>query len=278
MNTQRLMPRLFLLLALLSITGRSVSSQSIEPTPLAPPVDEAFVPDGTLRRIQAPILMYHYISELPPEADDIRIDLTVSPAAFRQHVEHLRGNGYTAISLYDLHNALVSGAELPPRPVALTFDDGYIDHYVHVFPILREFGFTGTFFVITGRADRAHPDYMTWAQITEMAQAGMSMEAHTKDHYSLAERDYDFLVYQILGSIESLEAHTGRTVNMFAYPAGRYDETALRVMETMPIWRAVTTEHGSLHTTDNVLETPRVRVHGGMGGAGLAQLLSSIGF
>jgi hypothetical protein len=64
---------------------------------------------------------------------------------------------------------------------------------------------------------------------------------------------------------------------MFAYPSGRYDDYTLNVLETLPVWRAVTTQHGSLYTTDNYLELPRLRVSGNMGVAGLAQLLNSDG-
>ncbi|MDX1995216.1 MAG: polysaccharide deacetylase family protein [bacterium] len=232
-------------------------------------------PDGTLRRIRVPVLMYHYVSPLPPQADDVRIGLTVSPETFRTHLLYLQAEGYTTISLYDLHTALLTGEPLPPKPIVLTFDDGHIDHYVTVFPLLREFGFTGTFFIITGRADAGDPAYVSWAQIAEMAAAGMSMEAHTKRHMDLRQRDYNFLVYEILGSIESLQAHTGQPTTMFAYPAGRYDDATLAVLESLNVWRAVTTEPGTAHTTDNRLQVPRLRITGEMSAAGLAGLLNS---
>lgn len=230
--------------------------------------------DGTLRRVRVPILMYHYVSELPPDADPIRIDLTVTPANFRAHMQHLRDEGYTPVSLYDLHAALLTGQPLPARPVILTFDDGHIDHYIEVFPVLREFGFTGTFFIITGLVDSNAPDYITWAQAAEMAEAGMSLEPHTKTHRDLRERSDDLLVYEMLGSRESLNAHTISPARMFSYPAGRYDEATLRVARDLDIWRAVTTQPGLLHTTDNWLELPRVRVSYETGVAGLAHLLS----
>jgi peptidoglycan/xylan/chitin deacetylase (PgdA/CDA1 family) len=229
--------------------------------------------DGTLRRIQVPILMYHYVSELPPDADVYRVDLTILPEMFRAHMQYLHESGYTTISLDDLDNALLYGAPLPPRPVILTFDDGYIDHYTHVLPILREFGFTGTFFIITGRADSGDPAYMNWTQVAEMAAAGMTIGSHTKNHPDLRNRDYDFLVYELLGSMESLEAHTGQPVTTFSYPAGRYDDAALAVLRTLPIRRAVTTHSGVFQTTDNRLELPRLRISGDTGVSGLAYLL-----
>jgi peptidoglycan/xylan/chitin deacetylase (PgdA/CDA1 family) len=106
--------------------------------------------DGTIRRIRVPILMYHYVSPLPPDADDIRAGLTVSPETFRSHIEFLKSEGYETISLYEMNTALEYGLELPEKPIVLTFDDSYTDHYQYVFPVLKEFGYTGTFFVITG--------------------------------------------------------------------------------------------------------------------------------
>lgn len=231
--------------------------------------------DGVLRRIQVPILMYHYVSELPSDADVYRVDLTILPQMFRAHMQYLRDSGYATISLDDLDSALLYGTPLPPRPVVLTFDDGYIDHYAHVLPTLREFGFTGTFYVITGRADSNDPAYMNWTQISEMAAAGMTIGSHSKSHLDLRNRDYDFLVYELLGSMESLEAHTGYPVTTFSYPAGRYDDATLVVLRDLPIRRAVTTHPGMIHTTDNRLELSRIRISGDTGVPGLAYLLSN---
>lgn len=229
--------------------------------------------DGTLRRIKVPILMYHYVGTLSSGADSTRIALTVSPGIFQAHINYLREQGYTTISFYQLDAALKQGSALPARPIILTFDDGYFDHYTNVLPVLRSIGFTGTFFIITGRADANDPRYMTWEQIREMSDAGMSLEAHTKNHPDLRNRDYDFLVYELLGSLESLQYYTGRPARIFAYPAGQYDEMTLSVLRQLPVWMAVTTQPGDLQTTDNRLEMPRLRITGEMSVGQLAALL-----
>lgn len=229
--------------------------------------------DGTHRRIDVPILMYHYISDPPGGSDEYRIDLSISPGTFRGHLQYLFDNGYTPISLYDLDEALLTGRALPLKPVILTFDDGYIDHYTNAFTILQEIGFAGTFFIITARADAGDPNHLNWEQIREMADAGMSMESHTKNHPNLQGRDEDYLVYEMLGSIESLNFYTGKTRHMFCYPGGDFDAMTLQVAARLPIWRAVTTENGRIHTTDNRLLLPRIRISNGMGVAALASLL-----
>lgn len=260
-----------------AISESEATAATTEPTPTVGIVvgDERAAWDGTYRRIRIPILMYHYISRPSDDADDVRRDLSVSPELFRQHMEYLFYQGYQTISLYQADEALRTGAALPPKPVVLTFDDSYADHYTNAFPILRQFNFSGTFFVITGFTDESNPNHLTWEQVAAMANAGMFMESHTKTHPELVERDYDFLVYQVMGSIESLTAYTGRPPRMFAYPVGRYDANTVNVLNTMPIWRAVTTERGAWQTSDNRLLMPRLRVTGEMGVDALASLLNS---
>lgn len=231
-------------------------------TSFAPAMYDEGAWDGTLRQIAVPILMYHYISTPPEDADIYRQDLSVAPDEFRAQMQLLADGGYSTISLYDLNRALRWGTPLPPRPVILTFDDGYRDAYEHAFPVLQEFGFTGTFFVITARLDEGHPAYITWAQAQEMAAAGMSIESHTKEHPNLSGRSEAELYYQIQGSLESITAHTGQPVRVFSYPGGRWDEDVLEAVRRYGIWVAVVTEGGVLHTTDNLLLLRRVRVNG----------------
>ncbi len=218
--------------------------------------------DGTLRRIAVPVLMYHYVSVPPEDADIYRQDLSVRPDVFRAQMQYLADNGYTVISLYDLNLALRWGAALPPLPVVLTFDDGYVDMYTEVFPVLQEYGYTATFFVITSRLDEGNPDYITWAQAREMAAAGMSIESHTRDHLSLPEREPEFLYDQIQGSMEDIAARTGYQPHLFCYPGGRWDESVLESLRAMGVWAAVTTEGGIEQTTDAILLLPRARVSG----------------
>ena len=231
--------------------------------------------DGTLRRIFAPVLMYHYISELPEDADDIRTELTVRPEQFDQHLRYLAESGYESITSQELLHALQFGAILPERPVILTFDDGHLDHYVHALPILQRHGFSGTFFIITQFADESRPEHLNWAQIQALAQAGMSIESHTKTHADLRNRSYDFLVYELLGSIESIQAHINARVSSLAYPIGRYDENVLHIVRNTPIQIAFTTRNGAYHTSDRLLELPRLRVSHHTSVNGLAALIQS---
>ena len=126
------------------------------PVSVTPPVSGAPLPTpfGVYSwTLKVPILMYHYISQPPADADIYRVDLSVTPDNFRQQLAWLRDNGYTAIDYDDLSTAIVGMAELPEKPVLLTFDDGYLDNYTQAFPILQRHGLNATFYVTTNCID-----------------------------------------------------------------------------------------------------------------------------
>lgn len=229
--------------------------KSIDPTPTP---TEIPLPD----QVVVPILMYHHVSKIPPDADVYRQDLTVSPEAFDAQLQYLDEAGYHPITLTDLYLNITEGYPLPEKPVVLTFDDGYRDAYEVVFPKLLDYGFPATFFVLATPAHHESEDYLTWAQMAEMSETGMSIQAHGRDHVDLRDRSHDFLVYQVLGIKEAIEHHTGKAPRFFCYPSGRRDGDVIKVLESAGYQGAVTTEWGQTHTKENLFEMPRLRIQG----------------
>lgn len=207
--------------------------------------------------------MYHYISEPPYDADNYRINLSTRPEDFKAQLSYLRSNGYNSIDLYHLLDYLTWDRQLPDKPVIITLDDGYRDNYLNAFPLLQEYGFIATFFVVTDPIDNNSDRYMTWEQIEEMARAGMDIEPHSKTHADLRSRDRDFLIWEILGSAQTVEAHTGRYPRFFAYPSGQYDEVVVDLLKEINFWGAVTTWNGHYHAWEDRFELTRVRISGG---------------
>lgn len=229
--------------------------------PVAPPVPVVAGATG-VREARVPILMYHYLSVPPPDADRIRIDLSVSPAMFEQQLAYLKENGYTTLSLGDLYDALAGGRGLPAKPVILTFDDGYRDAYENALPLLKKYGMRATFFIVTDFIHAGHPAYLTWPMVQALNDAGMSIENHTRSHADLRRRNDDFLVWQILGAIESIQAYTGKRPQFFCYPGGFFDDNTVRVARSANVLAAVTTQYGKTHTLSDAMVWSRVRVRG----------------
>lgn len=210
--------------------------------------------------LKVPILMYHYLSTPPEDADIYRVDLSVSPESFREQLSYLKENGYSTIDLYDLSRAITNQGELPDKPIILTFDDGYVDNYEHAFPLLQEFGYKATFFIVSDFVDKGRAGYMDWPMIEEMATAGMRMESHSRTHPDLRTLSRDGLIWELLGSRETLAAHIGYTPRYFAYPGGDYDDATIQALEELDFWGAVTTNGGTWHGFDDRFEWTRVRM------------------
>jgi len=246
--------------------GRWTVPSTIPPSPsghspkLAQPPIPTPTPIPLPESADVPILMYHYVSELPADADEYRRDLTVTPANFEAQMDYLAEADYHPITLTDLHLHLSQGYPLPEKPVVLSFDDGYRDAYEVVFPHLLERGFTAVFFVLASPAHIESADYLTWTQMKEMSDAGMSIQAHGRDHVDLRDRDYAYLVYQLVGIKEAIEYHTGQIPRFFCYPAGQYDADVITVLESADYWGAVTTQWGREHRLENRYELTRLRI------------------
>lgn len=239
-----------------------------EPTPLPLPSPTAaagaaeLTPDGVTRTVGVPILMYHYVGGLPADADIYRVDLTVSPEQFEAQLAYLQRAGYTGIALEELVRHLATGSPLPPQPIVLTFDDGYVDNYLYAFPLLRQYGFRGTFFVVTGFLDEGRGGYLTWEQARLMHDHGMDIQPHGLAHDDLRSRPEEDLLAELIACRRAVEERLGKSARLFAYASGRYDERVLAAMPGAGYVGAVTTAPGVEHSSDGLLELSRIRIHG----------------
>ena len=246
-------------------------SPTATPSPLPSPTFPS-APAAPPKSLRVPILMYHYVGDLPANADIYRRDLTVSPANFEAQLKFLQGRGYTSISLDDLLAALEGKQGLPPKPVVFTFDDGYKDNFQNAFPLLQRYGFTGTLFIITDYVGRG--PYLSWDDIRAMQEAGMSIESHGRAHLDLSKLSAQGVADQAEGSAQAIEANTGKRPRYYAYPSGRYNQDVIRIIRDRGYLAAVTTRYGSDHNQSGLMELKRVRVSGG---DGLAAFASKIG-
>lgn len=246
-------------------TATTTVTPSPSATPTATPTETPrATPDAEAakRQVSVPILMYHYVEPWPADANELRRGLTVAPEAFAAQMQYLADHGYRAISLYTLIEALALGAPLPERAVVLTFDDGYRSLMDYAAPLMHPHGFTGTVFAITEFMDRGFPQYLTWDQARALYALGWDIEPHTKTHEALAGRSRDKQLYEILGSVETIEANLGARPRFLCYPSGQYDAVSLQLASEIGLWAAVTTRPGRGHTYADRYTWTRVRVDG----------------
>jgi peptidoglycan/xylan/chitin deacetylase (PgdA/CDA1 family) len=101
------------------------------------------------------VMRYHAVSDGRP-VEYAAPDICISVSALRLQMAFIR-RAYGVVPLDELVDRLHAGGPLPPRALAVTFDDGYADNYHLAFPLLRELGIPATVYVVTGCLDDAAP-------------------------------------------------------------------------------------------------------------------------
>jgi peptidoglycan/xylan/chitin deacetylase (PgdA/CDA1 family) len=124
--------------------------------------------------------------------------------------------GYTPISATLLVKAIRFGAELPSRPIVITFDDGDASVYTQAFPVMRELGFRGVNYLVFNYIGT--PGYLSIDQIKELSLAGWEVGSHTMTHTDLTKSQS--VEWEVVQSHRSLEELLGVPVETFAYPFG----------------------------------------------------------
>ncbi|MDW5265946.1 MULTISPECIES: polysaccharide deacetylase family protein [Acidobacteriaceae] len=167
-----------------------------------------------------PILMYHGINGTLSRRHPY-FETNTSPAVFRSQMQVLATGGYQPLSVDDALTP--SSRAVAKRPVAITFDDGYADFYDEALPILVEFGFAATVYIVTGstgkqRVIKNGKRFMSWADVCDLPKCGIRVGSHTVSHRNLREMSRSRVEEEVRRSKEMLEDKLGAPVESFAYP------------------------------------------------------------
>jgi peptidoglycan/xylan/chitin deacetylase (PgdA/CDA1 family) len=187
--------------------------------------------DGRLRNRSraATFLCYHSVAGEGPKY------LTVSPQLFESHLDYFSGRGLQTGDLGTLE-ALAAGEPVAPS-VFLTFDDGFLDNYETVLPLLRERGMRAFVFVLPPLVDEGSPlvwpevaadaerfaamRSVTWEMLEEMKEGGFEVGAHTLTHPHLPELDDEALEHELSESRQRVKVRLG-SCDTLAYPFGEW--------------------------------------------------------
>ncbi len=240
------------------------------------------------------VLTYHRVHE---PVTGFTID-TIAPSVLEAQMRYAAAH-FSVRPLAELAAQVEAGEPLPPRALAITFDDGYADNYDYAFPILARLALPWTLFVTAGcietrerlwfdrvlrafqttaRArfdlpelgppaplvtvadrqaaayrvlgqlkglaaaerleavervtealdvasdDAGAPELLTWAQVREMADAGVAIGSHTLTHPILSRVPLADAWREIAESKWLIERRIGRAVPLFAYPNGKAED------------------------------------------------------
>lgn len=205
------------------------------------------------------VLMYHEVSENPS------VKSIITPSQLEEQLTAIQKAGFHVITMEQYTDFMLRKQSVPDNAVVLTFDDGYESFYSIVFPILKKLNMKATNFVIVSTIENpAHHGIpkMTWAQMREMKEEGMSFYSHTYDSHVYASIDAkgtqkpalaNRLYMKKLGRMETKEEYIarvkkdlslsesilrqnlGNTQGVLAFPYGAYNRDVVKIAKETDI-------------------------------------------
>lgn len=178
------------------------------------------------RDVLVPVLCYHHVLPKAPYT------ISVTPAVFDTQLAALSAAGFSSITPEQLSAAFSGEGTLPPKPVMITFDDGWRNQSVYAAPILKKHGFTATFFVYPQLIHDKPTVFMSKAEVRALSVAGFSIGSHTWSHADLRRARESSGAYaarmrgELARSKGWIESLTETPAVSLAYPYGYYDPGA----------------------------------------------------
>lgn len=187
-------------------------------------------------------LCYHGIVNDIESLHPIRRSVSIEITEFKNHLACLEKEKYKIISMPRALEILLSKrSNKEGKYVCLTFDDGYMDNYTEAWPVLKEFGCSAHFFIVSDFVGKTFSEtingqnykreYMTEEQILSFINEGGTIGSHGADHSVLPELTYSSILSQAVLSKNKLENLTGLEISTFAYPSGMYESKSIKALQ-----------------------------------------------
>jgi len=224
---------------------------------------------GSVHSLVLPILAYH---ELYVTQEEEKYCLqTMGPSCalqrdiFRHHLDVIARDDIQAVTFADLSCFQPRQAPRGRKELALTFDDGHAGNYHYAYPLLAERKMAAVFFVTTNLIGRKK--MMSWDQVREMADNGMSIQSHGVSHEPFETLSPAEIVEELSSSKKIIEDKTGQKVNTISLPHGSMHRTTLEKAEKSGYEFVCTSiiDYFSPSSVCGIMEVPRISISGNIG-------------
>ena len=115
--------------------------------------------------------------------------------------------------------------------VSLTFDDQWEDEWLYGQPLMQQYGFLGTYYVITSDSDNGYQCCMSWSQLDQLQAEGNDVGGQTIDHPDLTTLTQAQMQQELCGSRQDMMANGIPDPVSMAYPYGDYNTTVESVAQ-----------------------------------------------
>lgn len=193
---------------------------------------------------------------------------SITEARFREQMEYLKREGYSAVTLDAVADFVEAGRPLPPKPVLVTFDDGCVSVHERALPILRDVGFPGVLFVTTDPASWVFSlgsnsqRRVTDEEMRELEAGGVTIGSHAVTHDALEAMSEEQIAFELGESKRELERVLGHEVRYFGVPLNWYGPKVRAAAERLGYRAVCTSDNGTIHRNSDPFHLRRFIIEG----------------
>lgn len=220
------------------------------------------------KNFEIPVLMYHRIIERKEE-EGIYQTYVYKKELIKQF-DLLKEKNIKLITFADIENGIL---EKDGKYAILTFDDGYLDNYTILFPLLKKYNFKAVIYPVTDLDyniwdNEEHFPFekklqlMSWDQMREMLKSGLvEFGGHTRNHCDLLVVDREIAFNEIKECKEILEKELNREVLSFSYPFGRFNDSHKIMLRDIRYKYGVAIESGPANFGEEPYSIRRIEIY-----------------
>lgn len=197
-------------------------------------------------------IMYHRVGDARYPTTNVTVE------QFTEEMQWLHDQHYDVLPMPQIIQKLKKAESLPDKTIGISFDDAFDTVYTTAWPILKKYHFPFTLFVATEPLDKKFKGMMTWAQVKNLAEQGVTIGDHTVTHGHLAEAGGEVLKQEILDAKERIYQETGQEPTLFAYPFGEYSQNFRTILSKLGFSAAFTQITGAVNTSSDFYLLPRI--------------------
>lgn len=203
-------------------------------------------------RTAAVIFAYQRIGE------DLYPDNNLSTEQFKNHVTELIEGEYRVAPLSDIVGAFQSGAKLPDKTVALTFNGAYQSALENAIPLLLANNLPFTVFFSPDQADSKTPEYMGWDDIKRLSRSSqVTLGLHPASYMRLTESPEDEIRRQVNKALNRYREELKSEPEFFAYPFGEYTKNFREIIAAAGFKAAFGQQSGVAYEGSDQFALPR---------------------
>lgn len=202
---------------------------------------------------EVPILIYHHIRNFSDKDSENDRTFVVPADDFEEQLKYLQDNNFAAISFENLVDYFSGDFAMPAKPVIISFDDGLMNQYENALPLLKQYGFSATFFIFTNPVSKSK-NYMTWENLGELIELGMEIGVHGHYHLYFDRISKKELDKELAGSKELIKKNIDYDARVVAYPFGTYNDEVIELIKQTNYSAARGIVNGVVHTKEDLYE------------------------